>query len=80
MSKVDQEVPVQRVEAIRLVHQKTVAGVFENFQARTADALLHTLTEADEGARNRYLAEASLENRGTRYTSAQVRRQFGLDD
>ena len=29
---------------------------------------------------DRYLAEARLENRGKRYTSAQVRRQLGLDD
>jgi hypothetical protein len=54
MSKVGQEISEQRVEAIRLVHEKSVAGVFENFQARTADALLHILTEADEGALRRH--------------------------
>jgi len=29
---------------------------------------------------DRYLAEARLENRGKRCTSAQVRKQLGLDD
>lgn len=29
---------------------------------------------------DRYLAEARLENRGKRYSAAQVRRQLGLDD
>lgn len=38
------------------------------------------IEENIEDLEDRYLAEAHLENRGKRYTAAQVRRQLGLDD
>ena len=38
------------------------------------------IEENIEDLEDRYLAEARLENRGKRYSTAQVRRQLGLDD
>ncbi len=38
------------------------------------------IEENIEDLEDRYLAEARLENRGKRYSTAQVRRQLGLDN
>src|SRR5260370_3644779 len=38
------------------------------------------IEENIEDLEDRYLAEARLENRGKRYSTAQARRQLGLDD
>ena len=38
------------------------------------------IEENIEDLEDRYHAEARLENRGKRYSTAQVRRQLGLDD
>jgi RHH-type rel operon transcriptional repressor/antitoxin RelB len=38
------------------------------------------IEENIEDLEDRYLAEARLETRGKRYSTAQVRRQLGLDD
>ena len=38
------------------------------------------IEENIEDLEDRYIAEAGLENRGKGYSTAQVRRQLGLDD
>ncbi len=49
--------------------------------ARTKTFYATKLIEENiEDLEDRYLAEARLENRGKSYSTAQVRRQLGLDD
>jgi len=47
------EVVQEGIKALRIVHEKGVADVFEDFHARAADSLLHVLTDVNEGTLRR---------------------------
>ncbi len=53
MSEAAHEALEQRAEAFRFVHENGVAGVVNDFHARTANMLLHVRTDTDEGTLRR---------------------------